>query len=147
MKISDIFKVSGDILQYAVPTVVGLQEVVPEFTHKNYREGALKALKICTLIFIQRYGTKGIKKTFPKLRPDGSDRESFPSGHFMIGAQCAVRVWHRDGPKSYNFCLTLLETICLGLGRYLPLKHDMIDLTVGGAIGAGLGTCWNRWIS
>lgn len=146
MNIVNIFKTSGDVLQYAIPTVVGLQEVVPEIVGENYRIGAEKALKISTLIFIQRYGTMAMKRIFPKLRPDKSDYESFPSGHFMIGAQCAVRVWHRDGLKSSRFLLTLLGTICLGLGRYLPLKHDIIDLTVGGALGAGLGVCWNRWI-
>ena len=146
MNIINFFKNSGDILQFALPTVVGLQDVVPDFKQQNYRSGFEKTLKIVTLIGVQRYGCKLIKWVFPKMRPDGSDNQSFPSGHFMIGMQCTVRSFHRDGSNSLTFLLTLVGTAAIGLGRYLPLKHDVVDLTAGGLLGFLLGGGWNVWI-
>ena len=140
------FQGAGDILQFAIPTAIGLQDVAPDACNGAYRKGMTKAMKICTLILIQRYGCMLIKNIVKKRRPDGSDLQSFPSGHFMIGAQCLARSAYRDGPLSKMATLTLLGTISLGLGRYLPKKHDVVDLTVGGILGVSLGLVWNRWI-
>ena len=140
------FQGAGDILQFAIPTVIGLQDVVPDMHNKAYRDGAIKAMKICTLILIQRYGCMLIKNIVKKRRPDGSDLQSFPSGHFMIGAQCLARSAYRDGPLSTTAILTLLGTVSLGLGRYLPKKHDAVDLAVGGVLGISLGAVWNKWV-
>lgn len=146
MNVTNFFKISGDILQFALPTAIGLQEVTSDFRKGNASVGAQRALKILIIIGAQRYGCKLIKWVFPKIRPDGSDNQSFPSGHFMIGMVCAVRTLHRDGPHSLSFLLTLLGTGAIGLGRYLPGKHDVVDLTAGGLLGASLGKGWNVWV-
>ncbi|MCB1072743.1 MAG: hypothetical protein KDK96_06530 [Chlamydiia bacterium] len=146
MNITKFFQNSGDVLQFILPTVVGLQDVASDFKEQNYQSGTEKTLKVVTLIGVQRYGCKLIKWMFPKIRPDGSDYESFPSGHFMIGMQCTVRSFYRDGPNSLTFLLTVLGTGVIGLGRYLPMKHDVVDLTAGGLLGSLLGGAWNGWI-
>ena len=146
MSITKIFQNAGVVLQFVVPTIVGLQDIVPALQNKQYGDAGTKALKIFTLIAIQRYGCMLIKKLVPKQRPDGSDFESFPSGHFMIGTQCLTRSLYRDGFPSNTAILTLIATISLGLGRYLPKKHDVVDLTAGGIIGVGLGVGWNLWL-
>lgn len=146
MTIMRFFQGAGDFLQFAIPTVVGFQDVVSEARNRAYRDGTIKAMKICTLILIQRYGCKLIKNVVKKRRPDGTDLQSFPSGHFMIGTQCLTRSVYRDGPLSTTAILTLLGTISLGLGRYLPKKHDVVDLIAGGILGGSLGIVWNRWI-
>lgn len=146
MNVTNFFQDSGDILQFALPIVIGLQDVGPDFRQQKYLSGVEKTLKIVTLIGVQRYGCKLIKWMFPKMRPDGSDNESFPSGHFMIGVQCTVRSFHRDGPHSLTFLLTLLGTGVIGLGRYLRMKHDVVDLTAGGLLGSVLGSGWNGWV-
>ena len=64
----------------------------------------------------------------------------------MIGTQCLTRSLYRDGFSSNRAILTLIGTISLGLGRYLPKKHDVVDLTAGGIIGVCLGVAWNQWV-
>ena len=140
------FQGAGDILQFAIPIATGLHDVAPDVHNGAYRKGMTKAMKICTLILIQRYGCMLIKNIVKKRRPDGSDLQSFPSGHFMIGTQCLARSVYRDGLLSNMAILIFLGTISLGLGRYLPKKHDVVDLTAGGILGISLGAVWNRWV-
>ena len=96
------FQGAGDILQFAIPTAIGIQDVAPDVCSGAYRKGTIKAMKICTLILIQRYGCMLIKNIVKKRRPDGSDLQSFPSGHFMIGAQCLARFSLPRWPFVYN---------------------------------------------
>ncbi|MCB1110340.1 MAG: hypothetical protein KDK64_05115 [Chlamydiia bacterium] len=147
MTITKIFQTSGDLLQFVLPTVVGVQDVAPDVQQGKYDKAGEKALKILVLIGVQRYSCKLIKKLAKKKRPDGSDFESFPSGHFMIGAQCLARSCHRDGFPSVMAILVLMGTLTIGLGRYLPKKHDVVDLTAGGILGMGLGILWNHWLN
>ena len=46
MNVTNFFQASGDILQFALPTVVGLQDVASDFRKGNASVGAQKALKI-----------------------------------------------------------------------------------------------------
>ena len=41
--------------------------------------------------------TTGLKYTFPELRPDGSDRKSFPSGHTSTAFAAAASLYNRQG--------------------------------------------------
>ncbi|NRA89695.1 MAG: hypothetical protein HRU43_00915 [Simkaniaceae bacterium] len=118
------------MLQFAIPTIVGLQDVAPSFQNNRYNEVRINVFKICTLIAIQRYGCMLIKKIAQKKRPDGSDFQSFPSGHFMIGTQCLTRSLYRDGFPSTTAVLVLIGTVSIGLGRYLPKKHDLVELNL-----------------
>ena len=99
------------------------------------------------VIFIQRYGTRCIKSIIPKRRPNGTDMESFPSGHMMIAAVCLTRTLKRDGISSPIFFFNAVGSIVIGLGRYLPGMHDVIDLTAGAFIGVFLGTVWNERVN
>ena len=133
------FKVSSDIFQYALPITTGLKDIHPK------TKTPLKNLSwIITLIAIQRYGTKILKKLTQKKRPNGLDFESFPSGHIMIAAQCLTRSLKRDGISSPFFFLNAVGSISIALGRYLPGMHDVVDLTAGALLGVGLGTVWNN---
>jgi membrane-associated phospholipid phosphatase len=142
VSIAQLFKDTGNVLQLAIPIGVGFQDTLPEIQSRNGSRCAQKAAMILSLIAIQRYGTKAIKRIVGKERPDKSNFESFPSGHFMIGALCLTRVIHRDGPLSPQAIACFMGTITLGLGRWLPGKHDVVDLTGGGMIGAVLGHAW-----
>ena len=44
--------------------------------------------------------TQGLKETFPKLRPDGSDYRSFPSGHTSVFFAAAATIINRYGWKA-----------------------------------------------
>ncbi len=108
-------RLCGDVLEYAFPTVVGVADITTAF----------------------------LKRLIKKPRPSfPNDLNSFPSGHMMIAAQCATRVFfaHKGiTPKA-------LAVVCSGiiaLSRYLPGKHDIVDLTAGGLLGSVLGTAWN----
>src|SRR5690349_7179636 len=41
----------------------------------------------------------GLKEVFPELRPDGSDRKSFPSGHTAVSFAAAATLQNRYGWK------------------------------------------------
>ena len=139
---SNCFKTLSDVFQYALPVVTGFKDVYLQ------KEKPVKtAVLIMTLIVIQRYGTKILKKITQKKRPNGSDRESFPSGHMMIATQCLTRSFKRDGIGSPIFFLNAVGSISIALGRYLPGMHDVIDLTAGALIGVGLGSVWNEKVN
>jgi len=79
----------GDVLQYALPTVVGLADVAPDVKKGGYRRALRKAVIISTLILIQNRGTMVLKHLTQKPRPSyPKNLESFPSGHMMIAIQC-----------------------------------------------------------
>ena len=138
----------SDILQYALPTVVGLADVIPDIKKGNYQRALRKAVIISTLIFIQNRGTKVLKYLVRKPRPSyPNNLESFPSGHMMIAIQSLVRAVYRDGPYSYSSLFVAIGAVFVGLGRYLPGKHDVVDLTAGAMLGGGLGYVWNKALS
>ncbi|MEN9344086.1 MAG: hypothetical protein RLZZ453_873 [Chlamydiota bacterium] len=141
------FESAGDILQYAFPMVVGFADLIPDIKSGQYGQAMRNAGIILALIVVQNRGTLGLKKIFKKPRPCfPDDLESFPSGHIMIGTQCLIRVFFAyTHPLARMGAVAL--TSCLALARYLPGKHDIVDLTVGGILGVGLGCIWNRALS
>lgn len=84
------------------------------------------------------YGFTGLLKLGAgRLRPDGSDRESFPSAHAAGTACVAVIVWDRWGPEAgipaaVVAGFTALSRVTLG-------KHYPSDVIAGAAIGASIG--------
>jgi membrane-associated phospholipid phosphatase len=145
--LTPVFENAGDVLQYAFPTIVGLADLYPDLRQGNYYEAAKKATIICTLILIQNRGGLFLKNIFLKPRPNFPDQlDSFPSGHMMIAAQCATRVflaYSGQAPRS----LAVVIAATIGLGRYLPGRHDVVDLCGGAVLGAGLGVLWNYFLS
>lgn len=147
MAVTRFFQVSGDVLQYALPTITGLADVVPDLKEGKYKSALRKAVLISILILIQNRGAMAIKRFTKKPRPRfPQDLESFPSGHMMIAVQSWVRAAYRDGPNSYSSVFVAIGALCIALGRYLPGKHDVVDLTAGAMLGAGLGYVWNQTI-
>lgn len=84
------------------------------------------------------YGISAVLKfSAGRMRPDGTNTRSFPSGH-AAGAACAAAViWDNHGPQAgIPFSLIALYT-CLSrvnLGRHFPS-----DVVMGAAIGAACG--------
>jgi len=84
------------------------------------------------------YGFTGLLKLGTgRLRPDGSNNRSFPSGHAAGTACVAVIVWDRWGPEAgipaaLIAGFTALSRVTLG-------KHYPSDVIAGAAIGASTG--------
>ena len=80
---------------------------------------------------------QGLKETFPKLRPDGSDSRSFPSGHTSVSFAAAATITNRYGWKAG--LPAQLVAAFVGLSRIEARKHDVADVLVGAVIGEASG--------
>lgn len=101
---------------------------------KGDTQGALQAggsVAAATLI------TTGLKEAFPELRPDGSDRKSFPSGHTSMAFSAASSLFNRHG-QSVGLPALAVATF-VGIARVKADKHHWYDVVVGAGIGAGAG--------
>lgn len=81
--------------------------------------------------------TYGLKEAFPELRPDGSDRKSFPSGHTSMAFSAAASLYNRQG-KSAGIPALAVATF-VGVARVQADKHHWYDVVAGAAIGATAG--------
>lgn len=71
-------------------------------------------------------GAEGLKRAFPRERPDSSDRKSFPSMHS----------WLAGSNAGWNVRIGWSMAVGAGVGRGLANKHHLSD------IGFGLGAGW-----
>ena len=81
--------------------------------------------------------TTGLKYTFPELRPDGSDRKSFPSGHTSTAFAAAATLYNRQGADIG--LPAMLAASFVGLARVQANKHHWYDVVVGAGIGSASG--------
>ncbi len=81
--------------------------------------------------------TFGLKETFPELRPDGSDRKSFPSGHTSLAFAAGSSLYNRHGASTGIPALALASFV--GLARVQADKHHWYDVVVGAGIGSAAG--------
>jgi membrane-associated phospholipid phosphatase len=81
--------------------------------------------------------TFALKEAFPELRPDGSDRKSFPSGHTSMAFAAASSLYRRQG-KSVGVP-ALAVAAFVGLARVKADKHHWYDVLAGAGIGAASG--------
>jgi membrane-associated phospholipid phosphatase len=81
--------------------------------------------------------TTGLKYTFPELRPDGSDRRSFPSGHTSTAFAAAASLYNRQGAGIG--VPAMLAAGFVGLARVQADKHHWYDVVVGAGIGSASG--------
>jgi membrane-associated phospholipid phosphatase len=77
--------------------------------------------------------SQSLKKFFPEMRPDGSDRRSFPSLHTGIAFASAATIQNRYGWK-IGIPAQIVATF-VGVSRVKAHKHHWHDVTVGAAIG------------
>lgn len=81
--------------------------------------------------------TTGLKYTFPELRPDGSDRKSFPSGHTSTAFAAAATLYNRQGADIG--VPAMLAASFVGLARVQADKHHWYDVVAGAGIGTASG--------
>ena len=81
--------------------------------------------------------TTGLKEAFPELRPDGSDRKSFPSGHTSMSFAAAASLFNRQGQSVGIPALAVASFV--GFARVQADKHHWYDVVVGAAIGSTAG--------
>lgn len=81
--------------------------------------------------------TEGLKRTFPEMRPDGSDNRSFPSGHTSISFAAAATIDERQG-RTAGIAAHLAAAF-VGVARVQADKHHWHDVAVGAAIGEVAG--------
>ena len=81
--------------------------------------------------------TTGLKYTFPELRPDGSDRKSFPSGHTSTAFAAAATLYNRQGADIG--IPAMLAASFVGLARVQADKHHWYDVVAGAGIGTASG--------
>ncbi|MFO1240300.1 MAG: phosphatase PAP2 family protein [Sphingomonadaceae bacterium] len=81
--------------------------------------------------------TFGLKEAFPELRPDGSDRKSFPSGHTSMSFAAAATLFNRQG-QTYGIPAFVVASF-VGFARVKADKHHWYDVVAGAAIGTASG--------
>ncbi len=81
--------------------------------------------------------TQGVKQAFPRLRPDGSDNDSFPSSHSSTSFAAAATLQNRYGWKVG--IPAQLAAAFVGVSRVQAHKHHWSDVLVGAAIGEATG--------
>ncbi|APG63847.1 phosphatase PAP2 family protein [Sphingorhabdus lutea] len=94
---------------------------------------------------LQSLGSMGVayiitqtgKDSFPKLRPDGSDYRSFPSGHTSMAFSAAATMHNRYGWKVGLPAQAVAAFV--GVSRIKAKKHDWADVLTGMAIGQASG--------
>lgn len=86
--------------------------------------------------------TYGLKEGFPELRPDRSDRKSFPSGHASLSFAAAATLQNRYGWE-VGLPAQLLAAF-VGVSRVEARKHHWYDVVAGAAIGETSGFLLTR---
>lgn len=106
----------------ALPTVQG------DWTGTLQAGGSVGAATLLSL---------GLKEAFPEMRPDGSDRKSFPSSHTASSFAAAASLQNRYGWQ-VGIPAQLVAAF-VGLARVKTDKHHWYDVVAGAAIGEASG--------
>ena len=78
--------------------------------------------------------TIGLKYTVKRERPDGSNKQSFPSAHTMLAFQGATFIHRRYGFK--YAAAAYIGAVFVGYSRIEADKHYLSDVLAGAAIGS-----------
>lgn len=85
--------------------------------------------------------TQGLKWTIPETRPDGSDDQSFPSGHTSISFAAAASLHKRYGWQAGLPAYAVAAFT--GVARVKADKHYTHDVIAGAALGTAAGWLLN----
>lgn len=77
--------------------------------------------------------TTGLKEAFPEVRPDGSNRRSFPSMHTSVAFSAAATLQNRYGWEIGVPAQVVASFV--GLARVKAHKHHWYDVAAGAAVG------------
>lgn len=102
-------------------------------------DGALQAVGSIGAAWL---ATEGLKRTFPEMRPDGSDNRSFPSGHTSMSFAAASSILERRGAGEGVPALVIASLV--GVARIEADKHHWYDVLVGAGIGTASGLLITR---
>jgi membrane-associated phospholipid phosphatase len=121
------------------------------YLKKDWAEGKMKGLGVgLSALAATAATTETLKRLTNRTRPDGSDQESFPSGHSSIAAASAslaakntenlnVPGWGKNFLKAGFFTLS----VATGWARVEAEKHYPSDVLFGMALGNFIGTFFN----
>ena len=121
---SDTIETSGDYLQILIPAVALSTELVSS----NQEEFEFYRSFTANLLV-----THALKLSISKERPNGSDNNSFPSGHTSAAFQGAAFIHKRHG---INYAIpAYIGATFVGYSRIEADKHDLKDVLAGATIG------------
>ena len=117
----------GDIIQILIPTTAYATTL-----YIDDEEGENQFYKS----FFSTFGTTHLlKRTVKEERPDGSNSQSFPSGHTSASFQGATFIHQRYGLK--YAILPYLGATFVGYSRVYSDSHYTHDVVAGALIGSG----------
>ena len=133
-----------DVTQW-VPwaAALALPAVGVESKHKFWRKASGMAISGATQLIV----VQSMKYGIGELRPDGSSRNSFPSGHTAT-AFMGAHIFHKEyGERSIYYSIGgyLLATIT-GIFRQLNDRHWISDVFFGAGLGISL-TEFGYWVN
>ena len=99
----------------------------------NFRDRAI--VLVASYAYVSAL-SEGMKATFSVARPDGSDRESFPSGHTaraFVGAHLLFKEYYSSSPLLgvSGYAVAVLT----GAMRVVNNRHWMSDVAAGAGVG------------
>lgn len=125
---SNTIETIGDVIIIAMPAAaVGTSLIIGD------NAGAWEFTKG---VLLNEVVTRAIKFSVNKPRPDGSNENSFPSGHTSVSFYSAGYIHRRYGFK-YSIPAYALAGYT-GASRIHAKKHDILDVAAGAAIGLGV---------
>lgn len=136
-------KTIDNYLQY-FPTVAvyGLKIAGVRSEHNVLQQTALLAMSAATVAVI----VNGVKYTVREMRPDGSRRNSFPSGHTataFMGAEILFQEYRSVSPW-IGYCGYAMATVA-GCFRVYNNRHWVNDVVAGACVGV-LSTKLAYWL-
>jgi hypothetical protein len=123
------FATLSDIGAYGLATLaIGVPIVKGDTNGALQAGGSIAAAQLVTF---------GLKEAFPELRPDGSDRKSFPSGHSGMSFAAAATLFNRQGQSVGIPAFAVASFVAFA--RVQADKHHWYDVVAGAAIGTASG--------
>ncbi len=122
---ADTLEKSGDALLLLLPAAA--------FATTFYHDDAQGRVQLYKSAGTNLATTLALKYAIDKTRPDGSDENSFPSGHTSVTFQAASFIHKRYG-TNYGLAAYALAAYT-GYTRVQADKHYLEDVLAGAAIG------------